>query len=719
MATTTENVIVNYQLNDKFTGPAAKILNAQQRLNKSTLSGNAGKENNGAVEGVLGLLTASIFGLSSSTKKASKALDNLAKSSRSVSRGGSSGPKLAGVPLRTTRNGGIAGNGKNSVIFQGEQGKILKKLLGLDETGDTLNLTRGDGSQLSQIQRSLMLRGRLLTDDEESSVDDVKKGEKLTAAARKVMKIDRAVSIFDKVFDRLTVPAGNKAKRYFSATNPNFIGPQQAPITNNQRRIMNIRAASNAFANIPRTKIVTGFASDMAKRYLNSLGKLMAPFSAALGPAIQAVALFAVALGAVVTQVIPSLLQAGARLEGLERGVTNAGPDGKRNLGRLRELAKLPGINFEGAASASIQLQAVGFDAILAERAIKGFSNALLRSGKSASELDGIGTALSQIVGKGTVSAEEINQIAERLPSIRRILSETFGTTSGEEITQKVGVGGFITGIIDAVEKDAKNIPQGLGDILSQLNDSFTQVTGKIGIGLGRVLIPILDNVSTAVDKLSSSGFFERLGALSITSFIPAPSEINGIIATIIAGVEQIPSVMSTISSIAAGISSIFKDIAKTILAIENSPIGKVVNFVSDKVGGLIPGYSETKKGVRTVLEGIAGQTGPDFESRRKSILEQLNKAAAPLEDLGKGKLDIIPTEITKVANNTSQLVELQKKAIDLNRQILGGGQLAEQAVSPMNLSSRYPSARTVGDQITRVIYTGMASYDTGYRGRK
>lgn len=628
----TENVIVNYQLNDNFTGPAARILNTQRKLNNSTLSGNTGKENNKSLGGALGLLTASIFGLSSSTKKASKALDRLAKSSSGV----------------TTKRNILGTNTSSSVGNLFQPNKITKFLLNIPD----LVSKPGTTNLRTQLrQNSRLIRGTGLT----SSID-------------RLMQIQQA--------RKLIVPAVRKGRQ-----------------------------------------ISSGFGKGQS--FLGGIGNQLSGFASALGPAIQAVGVFAIALGAVVTQVIPSLLQAGARLEGLERGVTNAGPDGKRNLGRLRELAKLPGIDFEGAATASVQLQAVGFDAILAERAIKGFSNALLRSGRSSSELEGIGTALSQIVGKGTVSAEEINQIAERLPSIRRIIKETFGTVSGEEITNKVGVGGFITGIIDAVEKDIKNVPQGLGDILSQLNDSFNQVTGKIGIGLGKVLIPILDNVSTAVDKLSSSGFFERLGALSITNFLPAPSEINGIIANIIAGVEQIPSVLSTINSIASEISSVFKSIVKTILAIENSPIGKAVGFVSEKVGGLIPGYSQTKAGVKAVLENIAGSNSPDFEARRKSILETLNKASAPLEDLGKGKLDIIPTEITKVANNTSQLVELQKKAIDLNRQILGGGQLASEAVSPMNLSSRYPSARTVGDQITRVIYTGMASYNTGYRGRK
>lgn len=693
----TENVIVNYQLNDKFTGPAAKILNTQRKLNNSTLSGNTGKENNKSLGGALGLLTASIFGLSSSTKKASKALDKLAKSSSG-----------------TARFAAAKKFGLNNSLISSAMASKKRPLTNLffGTTDDDLMINR-PGSRNNRLQALLRARknakNRLYDPDLIFGQDFYQNQiSRTTRAAKALITLNTPLSGLPK----LGLKAFNSSK-FGKTTNPNFIGPQP---TADLSAIQQARNSMSKFPKFPKPD--AGFGGRV-KSVFGGIGKHLSGFASALGPAIQAVGVFAIALGAIATQVIPSLLQAGARLESLERGVTNAGPDGERNLGRLRELSKLPGINFEGAASASVQLQAVGFDAILAERAIKGFSNALLRSGRSSTELEGIGTALSQIVGKGTVSAEEINQIAERLPSIRRTIQETFGTVSGEEITKKVGVSGFITGIIDTLEKQTKSIPAGLGDILSQLNDSFNQVTGKIGIGLGKVLIPILDNVSTAVDKLSSSGFFERLGALSITNFLPAPSEINGIIANIIAGVEQIPSALSTISSIAAEISSIFKSIAKTILAIENSPIGKAVNFVSDKVVGLIPGYSQTKAGVKSVLENIAGSNSPDFESRRKSILETLNKAAAPLEDLGKGKLDVLPNEITKVANNTSELVELQKKAIDLNRQILGGGQLASEAVSPMNLSSRYPSTRTIGDQITRVIHTAMAASHTGYRGRK
>jgi tape measure domain-containing protein len=108
-------------------------------------------------------------------------------------------------------------------------------------------------------------------------------------------------------------------------------------------------------------------------------------------------------------------------------------------LARLQEIAKLPGLGLPEVRAGVLQLEAAGLNAQTAERALMAFGNALALVGKGKSELDGVILALGQIASKGSISAEEINQIAERVPQIRQVLVSAFGTASTEAI-QKMGI---------------------------------------------------------------------------------------------------------------------------------------------------------------------------------------------------------------------------------------------------------------------------------------
>ena len=79
--------------------------------------------------------------------------------------------------------------------------------------------------------------------------------------------------------------------------------------------------------------------------------------------------------------------------------------------------------------------------------------------------------ALSQIQSKGYVSAEEINQIAERLPQIRTLMLAAFGTASSEAI-KDLGLSSeqFIEGITTQLEK----LPRASGGIKNSLENFST-----------------------------------------------------------------------------------------------------------------------------------------------------------------------------------------------------------------------------------------------------
>lgn len=158
----------------------------------------------------------------------------------------------------------------------------------------------------------------------------------------------------------------------------------------------------------------------------------------------------------------------------------------RKELATLTEVAKNPGLGLEQVVRASVSLQAVGQSADSAREIITQFGNALALAGKGREEVDGVVLALTQISAKGKVTAEEINQIAERLPQIRTLMKNAFGTASTEDI-QKLGITAeqFISGVV----KQLQDLPRAQGGIKNSLEntlDSLKQSLAKVGFAINK-----------------------------------------------------------------------------------------------------------------------------------------------------------------------------------------------------------------------------------------
>lgn len=183
----------------------------------------------------------------------------------------------------------------------------------------------------------------------------------------------------------------------------------------------------------------------------------------------------------------------------------------RRELELLRQAALAPGLGFEQAVRGSVSLQAVGFQADKARKIITEFGNGLALAGKGAQELDGVVLALTQIQSKGVVSAEEISQIAERLPQIRTLMQQAFGTASSEAI-QKLGISSqqFIEGITKELEK----LPRATGGIKNALENFFQgiqQGAARFGFAISKAVdLPNnLERLSAGLNSLAEG--FESL----------------------------------------------------------------------------------------------------------------------------------------------------------------------------------------------------------------
>ena len=234
----------------------------------------------------------------------------------------------------------------------------------------------------------------------------------------------------------------------------------------------------------------------------NSLGTRLGASEAqmaGLGRMVPVVATgFAALAGGAVALGVASV-RAATELESLKRGlaaVSGGTAAAEAQLVRLREVAKLPGLSFRDAIEGSIRLQAAGVSAELAERALKGFGNALATVGKGATELEGVTRALSQIQSKGKVMAQEINQLAERLPQIRVLMQAAFGTSIAKEV-EKLGLttNEFLRRMVEQLEK----LPQ----VTGSAKTSFENLEDAVFVALAAIGKEMLPPVLKAVEDLT------------------------------------------------------------------------------------------------------------------------------------------------------------------------------------------------------------------------
>lgn len=267
--------------------------------------------------------------------------------------------------------------------------------------------------------------------------------------------------------------------------------------------------------------IVQGSANRM-RGILNSVGE---GFGAGLG-----MSAFATIKDSAL-QMAGSIAQATVTADSLRMGMSaleGSTAAANARIEEMRNLAKSPGLGFEQAVQADISLRSVGLSASLSAKTIEEMGNALALVGKGKADLDGVLLAITQIVSKGKVSAEEINQIAERVPQIRKVLTDTFGTADTEELQKmNVPVDQFIR---RTVEGFSRTIPRALVGMQGQwdnMTDALTARAADFGTALydnmqtpiGDVADAIEEDAATIVAAGSAIGYSLRLvGGIAVAT---------------------------------------------------------------------------------------------------------------------------------------------------------------------------------------------------------
>lgn len=224
-----------------------------------------------------------------------------------------------------------------------------------------------------------------------------------------------------------------------------------------------------------------------------------------------------------------------AAFDRMTRGMTTlegSATGAKFRMDELREASKLPGLDFEQAVQGDIRLRSVGVSAELSKKALIEMGNALSLAGGTSADLDGVVLALTQIISKGKVSAEEINQIAERVPQVRAVMQDMFGTADTETL-QKMNIDAetFVATLVEGfgkLERAQAGLDEKMNDFSTSLrgatNALLEGLVGKGAEGLSR-LGGLLDDNN---DKLRESGQFLGNAASGAVEFFAGTASYIG-----------------------------------------------------------------------------------------------------------------------------------------------------------------------------------------------
>jgi tape measure domain-containing protein len=294
---------------------------------------------------------------------------------------------------------------------------------------------------------------------------------------------------------------------------------------------------------------------DFDKKVNTSLNKIKR-FGADVAQAGQALS---IGITAPLAGVAAGALAAAAKMESLGNGLAATMKSTKaaaEEMERLKEVAKLPGLNLEDAVKGSIRLQVLGNSANESRRIMMELGNALAVVGGGKEDFSEVIKQLSQLGAAGKVTKENLDPIIERIPQIAAIIKEKFGPAAiGDpaKVFEKMGISSqqFIRIITSELGK-SERATAGAKTAFENLQEATAQATAEFGkalLPIGKMVLADFINPAVESAKNLAIGF----NGLS-DSTKKATVEVVAFGAAIPAAIFVLGSVIEKLGALMAGL---------------------------------------------------------------------------------------------------------------------------------------------------------------------
>lgn len=200
-----------------------------------------------------------------------------------------------------------------------------------------------------------------------------------------------------------------------------------------------------------------------------------------------------------------SAISAAADMDSLRKAmdtVTGSSAETAIQIERLGELAKSPGLGFREVIQGSVNLQAVGFAATDAERAMRAFGNAIATTGGRKADFERVLFQLTQMAAVGKVLGADLRPIIQTAPAVAKALNELFGTTNAESIAEQTGsFREFFELLIPKLEEMGQ-VSGGAANTLDNFSDAVFKARTEIGEKLLPAILPMVEGFSRFLEQV-------------------------------------------------------------------------------------------------------------------------------------------------------------------------------------------------------------------------
>lgn len=335
-------------------------------------------------------------------------------------------------------------------------------------------------------------------------------------------------------------------------------------------------------------------------------------------------------------------------------------------LAEMQRLAKSPGLGFEQAVDADIKLRSVGLSASLSAKTIEEMGNALAVVGKGKADLDGVLLAITQIVSKGKVSAEELNQIAERVPQIRKVLKDTFGTADSQEL-QKLGVPveRFIKLTVDGFSRTIPRAITGLQGRWDNATDAMKARTADFGTAITENMVDPLGELTEVLEENAVQ--FKAAGAAIGSGLQTAGTVIGGFTSAVFYCVDGVGQLTEDTLRLAFGVE-------KDVEALRKAEVAAVQ--LQDAQAELSRNAKDLKRHQEEAAEATKNWADEQLKAKERALElsraqgEVAKKAAAATEAARGGFIDQRQTTSGRYLSDEAKLAQAKEKVLQIERDL-------------------------------------------------
>jgi tape measure domain-containing protein len=282
----------------------------------------------------------------------------------------------------------------------------------------------------------------------------------------------------------------------------------------------------------------------------------------------------------------------------------------------LQDLSATTPFSYASAQKAAQNLLNVGWAADKVIPTLRTVIDAASLRGASPDVIDGIVLALGQIANKGKVSAEELNQLADRGIPAYQILRKELHLTAAQMqnmgkagISSQIAIDALLRGIDKYAGGTSEKVARTTGGLVSSIKDNLLIVGNTAFASMFEGIRGGLDGIDKSITKLRTAARAGGAGGIFEAIF---PASVRGEIRSIIGAVRTITSAIGDIGKavwpIAQVIGGVFVGALATVLPI--------LAFVVRGIADLAKWALQCTPVVRGVALAIIALTVASFASK-------------------------------------------------------------------------------------------------------